>query len=135
MRRQKPSWWLLYAIVLLMFIALLGITWIGIRGVPGEIVTGAIVLGAFGLMFLWVKANQAPLWSEEYRREEEQAAALRRARTTENRSLTENRPRTTQHEAPPRTGFGSGRSKWYRVRVQESVGRDIVRISHLQIEE
>lgn len=134
MRRRKPSWWLLYAIIPLMMGAFAWNVWYGIRGTFGGIIDGAILIGGLSLMLLWVNANQGAMWQEEYRREAERAAR-RRARIQEDRSLSQNQPRTAQPEALPRTGFGSARGKWYRPRERETVTRDIVRVSHSQIEE
>lgn len=134
MRRRKPSWWLLYAIVPLMIGAFAWNVFYGVRGTVGGIIDIAILVGGFGMMLVWVDANQGAMWNEEYRRERE-SAARRLAPTQEGRSLSQNQPRAAQPEALPRTGFGSARGKWYRPHVREIVTRDIPRVSHLKIEE
>lgn len=134
MRRRKPSWWLLYAIVPLMIGAFAWNVFYGVRGTFGVIIDIAILVGGFGMMLVWVDANQAAMLNEEYQRERERAAR-RRAPAQDDRSLSHNQARAAQPEAPPRTGFGSARGKWYRPHVRGIVTRNIARVSHLKIEE
>lgn len=65
MRKQKPAWWQLYAIVPMMFGALLWNLMYGARGIVGDVIDVALVVGGFVLMLLWLNFNQTALWNEE----------------------------------------------------------------------
>ena len=65
MRNQKPAWWLLYAIVPLMFGALVWNLMYGARGIVGDMIDVGIVVAGFVLMLWWLNFNHTALWNEE----------------------------------------------------------------------
>lgn len=135
MQNPKPSWWLLYAIVPLMLGALVWNALYGDKGEWGDIVDVAILAGGFGLMLLWLKANQTALWVDELTRNKLRTKSGFKQRARSFRSQSQNVPHTPQRDPLPRTGVGSARGKRYWVRARETVSRDVVRISRIEVEE
>lgn len=68
-RTKKPNWWLLYLTVPLMVILLVLQGEIPSPASVHEILEIGIVLACFGLMAVWVQANQAALMNEQFERE------------------------------------------------------------------
>ncbi len=68
-RKQKPNWWLLYLTVPLMLALLVLESQIPYSLVFHRIVEFAIVLLGFGLMFVWVRANEGAMINEEREKE------------------------------------------------------------------
>lgn len=67
--KRKPNWWLLYLTVPLMIILLLLQARMSSPPEIHEALGFGIVLGCFGLMAVWVQANQAALMNEEFEKE------------------------------------------------------------------
>ncbi len=68
-RRSKPNWWIVFALVPLMIVALLIDSQFKYAIEVHEIVDGGIVVATFGLMFGWMHANTAALEEGEYSKE------------------------------------------------------------------
>jgi hypothetical protein len=63
-RKPRPSWWLVFAILPLMIGLLLIETRLQADAQIHKILEMMIVVFAFGLMWMWVRANQAALLTE-----------------------------------------------------------------------
>lgn len=69
LRKRKPNWWLLYLTVPLMLGLLVFESQMPYALVVHRIAEFLIVLFGFGLMFLWVRANEGGLIDEEVEKE------------------------------------------------------------------
>lgn len=65
MKTRKANWWLLYATVPLMIIALVIESRMTYTQTTHQVAEIGIVIVAFGLMALWVQANRAAVEREE----------------------------------------------------------------------
>ncbi len=63
---SKPSWWLLYLTVPLMIGALVVESQLAASVEAHRVMEFGIVVVGFGLMWLWVRANESALAYEEY---------------------------------------------------------------------
>jgi hypothetical protein len=68
-RKQKPNWWLVYALVPLVIGSLILEGQLSIPPVIHRIAESGIVLMGFGSMLLWVRANEGALIDEEIEKE------------------------------------------------------------------
>jgi hypothetical protein len=68
-RKQKPNWWLLYLTAPLLLALLVMESQLPYSPVIHRIAEFAIVLLGFGLMLLWVRANEGALIDEEIEKE------------------------------------------------------------------
>lgn len=65
-QQPKPRWWRLYAILPLMLGALLYQARLGLSAWEHRIAQLVILGASFGLVWLWLKANETALWLSEY---------------------------------------------------------------------
>ncbi len=63
---NKPNWWLLYLTVPLMIGALVVESQLGASEEAHRVMEFGIVVVCFGLMWLWVRANESALVYQEY---------------------------------------------------------------------
>ncbi len=68
-QKRKPNWWLLYLTVPLMLGLLIVESQMHYSLLVHRMAEFAIVLLGFGLMFLWVRANQGAMIDEEIEKE------------------------------------------------------------------
>lgn len=68
-RKSKPNWWLLFAILPLMIVAILVESQFKYPAQVHEVADGAIVVVSFGLMVGWMRSNEAALEEQEAAKE------------------------------------------------------------------
>jgi hypothetical protein len=68
-RKSKPNWWLVFAIVPLMIVAILVESQFKYPAEVHEVADCAIVVVSFGLMVGWMRSNEAALEEEEITKE------------------------------------------------------------------
>jgi hypothetical protein len=64
-KHHKPNWWLLFLLIPLMLALLVVVPQFFRASLSGEIADGTVVVAIFGLMLLWVRANESALVWEE----------------------------------------------------------------------
>jgi hypothetical protein len=64
-RQSKPSWWILYVLVVLMIVVLIAASQDGLPNWANEIGDMGIIAIVFGAMALWVLVNTPALLDEE----------------------------------------------------------------------
>ena len=68
-RKSKPNWWVVFAIVPLMIIAILIESQFKYEAGVHEVADCVIVVVSFGLMVSWMRSNEAALEEEEIAKE------------------------------------------------------------------
>jgi hypothetical protein len=68
-RKSKPNWWVAFAIVPLMIVAILIESQFKYEAGVHEVADCAIVIVSFGLMVGWMRSNEAALMEEEIAKE------------------------------------------------------------------
>lgn len=68
-RKSKPNWWIIFAIVPLMLVAILVESRFKYPPEVHELADCAIVIVSFGLMVGWMRSNESALMEEEIARE------------------------------------------------------------------
>jgi|GEM_PF-6824711 hypothetical protein len=127
MYASRPKWWMLYATVPLMLIALLAVSqthWLNWVKTTAAII---VVVGAFGGMTLWMKANAGTILRAEYADEKRLRAKLyRRIRAPRSHAIPSAAPSPI-----PRSGFGSARFRPTHIYMREQIAAQVVRISRV----
>ena len=65
-KQCKPSWWVLYALLVLMIVAFVFESKDGLPPWANQVADIGIVLVVFGAMALWVRLNLSALTAEEF---------------------------------------------------------------------
>jgi hypothetical protein len=68
-RKSKPNWWVAFAIVPVMIVAILIESQFKYEAGVHEVADCAIVIVSFGLMVGWMRSNEAALMEEEIAKE------------------------------------------------------------------